>query len=1631
MADERVVIKIEVKSDDRDIDRTRRKLERLAGVRERERKSEGLASRGRSNRVRKELNEAGDTFNRVSRKYKKSFDSFDKMIKMTGGAMMKFLALTAKAVVLEMAAMGAAMMLTHAAFAAGNLIMKAYSGVMKMAAAGMAGVAIAAGTVAAALREQQAAMYAFSGAGQAKEFGSALNQTRVQMRALTMDASLASVGVENLTAAYAEVVKTGGRFTAGSRASLKGLMDFASAGMDVKEGTKQAGALIATLQDTKKSYGDVVSAGKKFSPQLKKALEEYEKGSGVKTKEGLTAAIKSGELAKLGGVEGQFGAVSGTLISTLKGEFNMLRGRFADFGQTFLGPMKKEAKEVFAIINNALQRVSGQVTQFGKSGFIDKISVVVDKIADFVVRTMRDFLPGSIGIFERIGAWWDNFTDGWNKVLDVLRPFIDGARVFEKILVNAWLPVWSQIQEKMYTFNDQLLANRPQIEEFGTNVGNLLAKVMEYFSEARKLFFQALPFINKVVKGFTSLIELFTSFLGGFTKLTGGMGGMGGFASLIGLVSMARGMKNTKGYFTQTQSSSGIREVANMNVRSGTVFVNGKPVANYGPKGTGGSAGINPRSNSINTMMPRTPYVGAPGTRGGSSAGTGLASRGASSVPLTRAERAQMRSEFGGSVRAGKGPHGGHLITSGPNKGKEILTQNVRGKSVQYMFGGRGTGKENYSQRNLNNVGYRSGVTVAEDQRMKGNRKIVDSTGRIMTRRENVARFFGEGQRYNATGYGKDGRPKTMFDRMIGRNTGAAGVVGRAADRYRNRLVANSKYLGPSGPPINPGTGRPYGPNSKAYKAWQLTSNRAYGPGVDKIYKTDRAGNPIMKNGQPVLNARGRYLNGRLYNNFLSPTSNITGGGPKQLPTTGIKGALASPFRGIQNARLGARHARQSRLGGMVFGNDNRKGFQGSAMAGMGVGMGLGALANSGMVSEEASGFLSAGAMVGMMNPLAGLAIGLGGTALTAKTAKGGAVSGAAAGATIGTMIAPGFGTAAGAIIGAAVGGLMGRANRIKDEKSKSRKAFESVFDSIFEKSLLDVQQKMLDSGGVGDSEIVKAGKVGGTMDQGQNEILDMFRSGKSAQAMVDFVAKNQSKFDLTDEEVASMKKRPQEVLKTVDKMNDRQKAQNHLTDVYSKRLAELTKITGKSEQEVEIMASTMGINLYDSTVEFTEVVKKLGVGIVKTREQMRGFQMDLALQGLDKFATELENLEVSKVIDEQARSFRDLFDEPGDVSDTEFAEFVKEFIPNFLNYAGGGLQGLIEAQKLFGVGGSEFTREEDGVTSPFFGMEDLFTQTEGGMKLQQYLTGGIDQGVRALGGDINSQLFASTSNDRFLMDAEKFKTQFSLLDPSIQKQFISDAENGNLFAGKDMSKYTRTDFESMMRLYGFDPTQLGLRASEADDGLNVALDKMPEELKDTYGAIIEMFGAFFETQNSTKPEWMTDKFIQFIAANNDTSSPRGKGIGDTTSSRLSQTMGRHAAMDGMLTGTRTMTSAYRTTGLGSMNSDHVTGRAYDLVGQNLGAYQRLATANGGFAEFHGSNAGRHLHVVPGSGAYGDTVSPKIAYAPQSISRQNSDGGGITIQQTIQGGLNSSPEEIAEAAVRKMRLALENERQRR
>ncbi|HBZ17927.1 MAG TPA: hypothetical protein DEO41_00875 [Betaproteobacteria bacterium] len=124
--------------------------------------------------------------------------------------------------------------------------------------------------------------------------------------------------------------------------------------------------------------------------------------------------------------------------------------------------------------------------------------------------------------------------------------------------------------------------------------------------------------------------------------------------------------------------------------------------------------------------------------------------------------------------------------------------------------------------------------------------------------------------------------------------------------------------------------------------------------------------------------------------------------------------------------------------------------------------------------------------------------------------------------------------------------------------------------------------------------------------------------------------------------------------------------------------------------------------------------------------------------------------------------------------------------------------------------------------------------------------------------------------------------------------------------------------------------------------------------------------------------------------------------------------MSRHAAMNGQLTGKRTVTSSLRNYALGSPSSDHATGSAYDLVGQNLGQYSKLVHANGGFAEFHGSQADRHLHVVPGTG---DSSMPSMVGV-------GSSGGGGSVANSYNitiNGTNQDPEAIANAVMEKIK----------
>jgi hypothetical protein len=134
-----------------------------------------------------------------------------------------------------------------------------------------------------------------------------------------------------------------------------------------------------------------------------------------------------------------------------------------------------------------------------------------------------------------------------------------------------------------------------------------------------------------------------------------------------------------------------------------------------------------------------------------------------------------------------------------------------------------------------------------------------------------------------------------------------------------------------------------------------------------------------------------------------------------------------------------------------------------------------------------------------------------------------------------------------------------------------------------------------------------------------------------------------------------------------------------------------------------------------------------------------------------------------------------------------------------------------------------------------------------------------------------------------------------------------------------------------------------------------------------------------------------------------DTRSPRRSRTGDTTSSRWRGTLGKHMAVSSLVPGNRTITSGVRDFNLGSPSSDHLTGNAYDLTGDNLGQYAGAINDSGGFAEVHGSAGSRHLHVVP---PMGDSTTPAM------VGGMSSAGGSMTNNYTINVNGGSDPADI-------------------
>ena len=1601
MADEKVNVVIKFDAKTRQLDAAIAKMALLNKYEKRfasGQRLERFASRG------------GDAASKMAQKWKKSFDLIDASVVATGKFLTKFLGAAIKGVIGQMALFGASMIAVHATFAAGQFVMKAYRGAMQLVAGGAAAATMAIAAFSAAMREQQAAMFAYRGKG-AKEFGSGMNQTRMAMRNLQADASLATLGVESLNKAYGTMSKSMNvaQINA-STSTIKALMDFGSAGQDPAKGLEQVAVVISALSDKKKNISDVITEAKKLGPEMETALKK----ANVKTKAEFEKLLMSGKLAEKGGVIGQFNEINNTLIGQLKSYFTQLRVEFADFGDQFLEPLKVAFGEIFDIIKRDLSRIEATIMQtVGTQGIIDGLVGAFEKTSNFMVRLMREYLPQAIGLFGRIREWMQEFKRDWNIVLDRLRPLIDGARVLYKALS----PIWDAIKDglnQIFNFNNQLLGNEAGFREFGTNVASIIRTISDGLANMRSIFETIAPFINDVLKGFGDVFRMVTQFLTGGA----GKGFLMALAPLIAMQTVGSKMAGVTGRMSPVLGS--FSKAVTIQAQTATIVAAGMQgqVGGYG-----GPA-----------VRPTVPVSGG-GTPGFSSgAGSSLSTSAATSARTQAISDAAFGYSKQFAVKAdGKTPtapaYGG--FSSGARE-PQAFVRDALGNEVPVS-----------GYRDLKNVPLRG---------MRG--------------------FFRGGrQLYKSFNAESIAKAAQLESTIANANTLMRGPLGNLSlgRRMMEPITGGIGGILAGGYPTNEQYEMATGmdPTDKDARL-QLRKD---------IARQRRSARLQLMSNRVNRFARGTGSIGR---SFLSYLNGPVFDPDNERPDAG-RGGFTDPGSQRREARqrmIDARDQGQTRIGSRIrymrdvnrinrgvgtrFGRGFTR-FGASAGGKFGASAGLGMLSQ--VAPEEMRGAMALGGMAAQFDPRLGIAVaGIGG-AMSAKGAGKGALSGAAGGAMIGAYFG-GVGAIVGAGIGALVGGLMGAANKAKAELKRAKEigqeAMMNMFGGLASAASLTFSrnQAVLEAGGTFakgtrgafqnvagqaaqrlravETFIDQQTGIDGNKNSGANisdevaiqAVRRLFEASSKGQLPGYSLSQSKANEAAKSGDTARAFLRETAGRSGLENITNIKSTASYLAIMQTQtdaRFKSLALTLGRTGPELDALASAVGIDLYDATIQYKDLVKALGGAMVMTSQQLKGAATDLFLGGANPFKTTREAGEAQQRIDQSTRGIADKL-RSGKLSpaeqNMEVASYMEGAFNDILALAGGDpLKAFAIYSKSFGAGaqGGQFAQG-----AALGGLGDIFY----GNEAFKASTTNIRSGLISKYSD---QLTGLLANNELGIDKLKLKTVLeNQTDAGFVQKLQSIAELGDL-TGKDAATV-----EKMLREIGFDPAKIGFTklidqktAQERDAIPNEIAEaiKAGKEIDSRLAKALEIFNGTtkdFFTGFDSAPEWWKnglgwdDKAKKLVpnpspadAGNPDTSTPRGGSIGDTTTSKLQQTMDRHAALNSQVPGNRSVTSAWRNHSLGSINSDHVTGRAYDLVGQNLGKYQTLVREGGGFAEFHGNFGKRHLHVVPGPGAFGDSSSPA-----GKVTSMSSSGPIVNNNYNIEiNGTNMSPEAIADAVI--------------
>ena len=683
--------------------------------------------------------------------------------------------------------------------------------------------------------------------------------------------------------------------------------------------------------------------------------------------------------------------------------------------------------------------------------------------------------------------------------------------------------------------------------------------------------------------------------------------------------------------------------------------------------------------------------------------------------------------------------------------------------------------------------------------------------------------------------------------------------------------------------------------------------------------------------------------------------------------------------RDVQKANPNAKKGFRRQLGGA--GAKLKGGF---SMGGLLAGQAISTFANSDMapsMMKENAGAISMGANLMAIHPMLGLgAMGVGTLSNLvqgkgARTKAGGVgtgmLAGAATGAAIGSFI-PVIGTGVGALVGTIIGGITGYFGGQKAEKMVAKEAAKALTG----KTLQSITGSLI-NGFTGEATSASNKLVQASLNYESMSDVDKrkYITSLEKQGTITGTQAERGRAHLGD---FGAELRTQSI--------DTEVATQSLITQFDSVMNGLQGATGKSKDELLKLAQTMNVNLYDPTVNLTDAIGALGL------------KMDLTAAGLARSGTDMI-LQANKVFDEVNKSKaltsamnaagRGIYTAGGG-SKEDYIDYMRKTTAYLAEKnADNPLAQLYGFQNMFGKDGDLF---KQGNQLGSVGRAD-FEKNAGSSytklvnrqasNLATSRTGGIMQLIAGSG------LEFSDGAAGFQGIKSQLETMYKSDDKGTREK-ARGLENF-LSSGASLGS-TPEQIAKTLASFGIDLGEAGALTTSTAGTL---ADQLEGQQKELQKALVGAIGTGFDD----KPEWWNGTPAWWGNAGTgtpDTSSPRAKGVGDTVSSRLSRTMSRHNYFNSGLTGKRSITSSWRNHSLGSPSSDHATGNAYDLVGQNLGQYATTINNAGGFAEFHGAAGSRHLHVVPPSSPVGDTGTSRIGQsAPRATTSENL--GGVTI----------------------------------